>query len=81
MSRTVEVLFPGVAERMRKSAKWQKERYGFTPAFGLFYNLCVNGIFPHLGRIHCEPHLDWKNIVGVCALVVYQDPGELETEE
>lgn len=76
VSRTVEIIFPGVAERMRASAKWQYGRWRIRPMFGLFYNLCVNGIFPHQSRIHCEPHLDFKNVVGVCALLVYQDPSK-----
>ncbi|KAF5323177.1 hypothetical protein D9619_013732 [Psilocybe cf. subviscida] len=46
VSRTVEIIFPGVAERMRASAKWQYGRWRIRPMFGLFYNLCVNGIFP-----------------------------------
>ncbi|KAF5322157.1 hypothetical protein D9619_002095 [Psilocybe cf. subviscida] len=74
VSRTVKIIFPGVAERMARSAKWQGNRWGIKPMFGVFYNLCINGIFPHQKRIHCEPHLDFKNIVGVCALLVYQDP-------
>ncbi|KAF9474801.1 hypothetical protein BDN70DRAFT_898677 [Pholiota conissans] len=33
-------------------------------------------MFPGQTRIHCLPHADAKNIVGVCVLVIYQVPGK-----
>jgi hypothetical protein len=49
--------------------------YGITPQFGLFWNFCINGIFPDQLRIHTEPHADPKNVVGVCVIFVYLIPG------
>jgi hypothetical protein len=71
----VRLMFPGVAERFLKSAEWHKEKHGIEPLFGLFWNFRINGLFPGQKRVHCLPHADAKNIVGVCVLVVYQLPG------
>ncbi|KAF8173480.1 hypothetical protein BJ912DRAFT_931921 [Pholiota molesta] len=76
VSGIVKLVFPGVAERFNKSAQWHQEVYGITPIFGLFWNLCINGLFPNQERIHCLPHADSKNIVGVCVLVIYEIPGK-----
>ncbi|KIJ34806.1 hypothetical protein M422DRAFT_51751 [Sphaerobolus stellatus SS14] len=43
----------------------------------LFWNLCITAWFlveklPK--QIHCKPHVDWKNIVSVCVLIVYTIP-------
>ncbi|KAF8160069.1 hypothetical protein B0H34DRAFT_858712 [Crassisporium funariophilum] len=71
VSSVVNLVFPGVADRFRSSAKW----HGITAPFGLFWNLCINGMFEGQRRIHCLPHADSKNIVGVCVLVIYEIPG------
>lgn len=68
-------MFPGVALRFTESAHWHQKQYGIEPLFGLFWNLCINAVFPGQRRIHCAPHVDSKNIVGVCALLIYQIPG------
>ena len=47
------------------------------PLFGLFWCLCINWSFPGQKRVHCKPHVDSKNVVGVCALVIYEIPGML----
>lgn len=75
VSSQVDSFFPGVAERFRASADWHKVKYSIEPLFGLFWNLCTNAMFEGQKRIHCQPHTDYKNIVGVCAVVVYQIPG------
>ncbi|KAF8200141.1 hypothetical protein BJ912DRAFT_836551, partial [Pholiota molesta] len=76
VSSVVRLIFPGVAERFLKSARWHQEKYGVAPLFDLFWNFCINGLFPDQKRVHCQPHADSKNIVGVCVLVIYQLPGK-----
>ncbi|KDR72454.1 hypothetical protein GALMADRAFT_143286 [Galerina marginata CBS 339.88] len=71
----VQMAFPGVAARFLLSAAWHKENYGIEPSFGLFWNLCINAMFQGQRRIHCLPHADFKNVVGVCVLVIYELPG------
>ncbi|KAF8176786.1 hypothetical protein BJ912DRAFT_797408, partial [Pholiota molesta] len=76
VSSVVRLIFPGVAERFLRSAQWHKEKYGIAPLFDLFWNFCINGLFPGQKRVHCRPHTDAKNVVGVCVLVIYQTPGK-----
>lgn len=71
----VKLMFPGVAKRFEESLAYHEREYGIRPIFGLFWNLCINAPFLGQKRVHCRPHADAKNIVGVCALVVYQRPG------
>lgn len=80
-SSVVKLIFPGVAQRFETSAKWHKETYNIEPLFGHFWNFCLNGLFPGQKRIHCLPHADAKNIVGVCLLAIYQIPGMCRTAE
>lgn len=47
------------------------------PLFDLYFCLCINAAFLGQARIHCLPHADSKNIIGVCALVIYLVPGAL----
>jgi hypothetical protein len=75
VERVVREMFPGVAERFEHSAQWHREQFGIEPLFGAYWNLCINAAFPKQRRIHCIPHVDRKNIVGVCALFVYECPG------
>ncbi|KAH6881232.1 hypothetical protein BKA70DRAFT_1446766 [Coprinopsis sp. MPI-PUGE-AT-0042] len=70
----LELFFPGVAERYAKCVKWHAER-GDEALFGHFFQFCVNATFPGQPRIHCLPHADWKNVIGVCLLVIYEIPG------
>ncbi len=72
----VKLIFPGVAKRFDTSAQWHKETYDIEPLFGYFWNLCINGLFPGQKRIHCLPHADAKNIIGVCLLAIYELPGK-----
>ncbi len=69
-------MFPGVAERVKASAAWHEINHGIKPLFGVFWNLCINALFPGQSRVHCLPHTDFKNIVGVCLLAIYQVPGK-----
>ena len=73
VERVVREVFPGVARRFDESAKWFREQ-GIEPLFGVYWNLCINATFPKQPRIHCDPHVDRKNIVGICALLVYVLP-------
>ncbi|KAF8960543.1 hypothetical protein BDZ97DRAFT_1665701 [Flammula alnicola] len=74
--RVVQTAFPGVAKRFLESAAWHKDKHHVEPLFGLFWNLCINGMFEGQRRIHCLPHADSKNIVGICVLVIYEIPGK-----
>ncbi|KAJ3564788.1 hypothetical protein NP233_g8060 [Leucocoprinus birnbaumii] len=67
--------FPGAATRFKRAAQLLKEKNGPQPLFGLFWNLCINAAFNGQRRVHCKPHADKKNVVGVCALLVYTIPG------
>lgn len=67
----MELAFPGIAKRFKRCAAWHKERHGIEPMFGLFWNFCLNGIFVDQKRVHCKPHADSKNPIGVCALMTY----------
>ncbi|KAJ7259112.1 hypothetical protein B0H12DRAFT_1232098 [Mycena haematopus] len=67
----VTLVFPGVAARFLSDADWHEKRYGIKPMFGLFWNLCLNAWFPGQRRIHCRPHADKKNQIGVCVLLIY----------
>ena len=72
----IKLFFPGVAKRFKDCVEWHREKYSdIRPLFGCFWNLCVNGMFLGQRRIHCCPHADKKNIVGVCLLMVYVLPG------
>ncbi|TFY82050.1 hypothetical protein EWM64_g1963 [Hericium alpestre] len=74
VSQIVGMAFPKIKERFEKCAQWHKNQYGIEPQFGLFYNLCINGIFPGQHRIHTLPHADSKNPISVCALMAYVSP-------
>ncbi|KAJ7795479.1 hypothetical protein B0H14DRAFT_2620894 [Mycena olivaceomarginata] len=67
----VETVFPGVAARFRADAKWHKDKYGIEPHCGLFWNLCLNTWFRGQKHIHCHPHADKKNQIGICILLIY----------
>ncbi|PPQ98313.1 hypothetical protein CVT26_013513, partial [Gymnopilus dilepis] len=76
VSELVVTIFPGVALRAVKSAVWHEARNGIKPLFGLYWNFCINGMFHGQKRIFTSPHADAKNIVGICAVVVYAIPGK-----
>ncbi|KAJ7769625.1 hypothetical protein DFH07DRAFT_768895 [Mycena maculata] len=71
VTSVVKTVFPGVAARFEADAKWHKDRYGIDPMFGLFWNLCLNAWFPNARRVHCKPHADKKNQIGICVLLIY----------
>ncbi|KAJ6530695.1 hypothetical protein B0H19DRAFT_1384612 [Mycena capillaripes] len=71
ISDLVELVFPGVAARFKADAAWHKARYDIEPLFGLFWNLCLNARFRGQRRIHCKPHADAKNTIGICALLIF----------
>ncbi|KAJ2912687.1 hypothetical protein MD484_g7727, partial [Candolleomyces efflorescens] len=71
----LRTFFPNVAERYQRCADWHKAKYGVSPLFGLFWNFCINGIFPDQLRIHTVPHGDPKNVIGACVIFVYVKPG------
>jgi hypothetical protein len=73
VERLIRTVFPGVARRFDISAEYYRE-IGIEPLFGVYWNLCVNAAFPMQPRIHCGPHVDQKNIVGICTLLVYELP-------
>ncbi|KAJ7934412.1 hypothetical protein B0H13DRAFT_1951310, partial [Mycena leptocephala] len=71
VSDIVATVFPGVAARFLADADWHWRRHGIKPMFGLFWCLCLNACFPGQRRIHCRPHADKKNRIGVCVLLIY----------
>ncbi|KAJ7681577.1 hypothetical protein B0H17DRAFT_1205705 [Mycena rosella] len=71
ISDVVEIVFPGIAHQFKQDAKWHEECYGIKPLFGLFWNLCFNAWFHDQRSIHCGPHADKKNQVGICLLLIY----------
>ncbi|KAJ6603066.1 hypothetical protein B0H10DRAFT_2440599 [Mycena sp. CBHHK59/15] len=58
ISDLVELVFPGVAARFKADAAWHKAKYNIEPLFGQ-------------RRIHCKPHADARNVIGICALLIY----------
>ncbi|KAF8225685.1 hypothetical protein L208DRAFT_1055584, partial [Tricholoma matsutake] len=68
-------VFPRVAKCFDESSSWYKKR-GIVPLFGMYWNLCINASFPNQVQVHCGPHADQKNIVGICTLLVYELPGK-----
>ncbi|KAF8869106.1 hypothetical protein BD779DRAFT_1395239, partial [Infundibulicybe gibba] len=78
VSSCLKMMFPGVVRRLQASAEWYETHHHIKPQFGFFWNLCINGIFPGQKRIHSKPHADYKNVVGVCALLVYEIPGRVK---
>lgn len=71
-SSMAEVHFPGVAARYKTCREYIKIKYGITTPFGLFFNWCLNAPRPGVKRVHCDPHVDFKNIaLGICIVFVY----------
>ncbi|KAJ7651585.1 hypothetical protein DFH06DRAFT_942311, partial [Mycena polygramma] len=71
VSSVVKLVFPGVAASFEKEAAIILEMYGITPQFGLFWNFCLNAALEGQDRIHCDPHADRKNRIGVCGLLIH----------
>ncbi|THV02107.1 hypothetical protein K435DRAFT_792779 [Dendrothele bispora CBS 962.96] len=63
--------FPQVAKRYQDCATKLEEMYGIKPLFGLFWNFCVNTPRAGIRRVHCKPHIDYKNIaLGVISTIM-----------
>ncbi|KAJ6512270.1 hypothetical protein C8R47DRAFT_1064866 [Mycena vitilis] len=71
VSSVVKLVFPGVAASFEKEAAIILDTYGIAPQFGLFWNLCLNAAFEGQDRIHCDPHADRKNRIGVCGVLTH----------
>jgi hypothetical protein len=70
MNQVFEQEFPAIARRYKTCA----EALGIKPLFGYFFNFCLNAPRPLLGilRVHCKPHVDWKNLaIGICVIFIY----------
>ncbi|TFK72417.1 hypothetical protein BDN72DRAFT_894773 [Pluteus cervinus] len=70
----LERLFPGTLKRYDRNAAWHFERYGIKRLFDPFWNFCFNACYSGQDRVHCRPHTDHKNIVGVCVVIPYLLP-------
>lgn len=75
-SSLVRLYFPAIADRYQQCINWHHLQTGTQAMFGLFFQFCVNGIFSGQKRVHCRPHTDSKNVIGVCLLMVYENPGK-----
>ncbi|KAK7030912.1 hypothetical protein VNI00_013858 [Paramarasmius palmivorus] len=65
-------VFPKVAERFESCSKRLWKRHRIRAPYGLFFNWCLNGVVSGVPRVHCEPHVDFKNVaLGVCMVYVY----------
>jgi len=71
VTSVVRLVFPGVAASFEKEAAWYYKEYKIKPLFGLFWNFCLNAALKGQRRVHCDPHADRKNRIGVCALLIY----------
>jgi hypothetical protein len=71
ISDLVELVFPGAAARFKADTAWHKAKYDIELLFGLFWNLCLNARFRGQRCIHCKPHADAKNVIGICALLIF----------
>jgi hypothetical protein len=69
----MHTVFLGVAGHFDKLAEYYHEN-GIELLIGVYWNLCMNAAFPEQPCVHCGPHVDQKNIVGICILLVYELP-------
>jgi len=70
MNQVFEQEFPAIALRYKACA----DTLGIKPLFGYFFNFCLNAPRPRFGirRVHCKPHVDWKNLaIGICVIFIY----------
>jgi hypothetical protein len=75
MNREFKKRFPKLAERFENCRKF----HGIPrdECYGYFFNFCLNMARPHIGlkRVHCKPHVDWKNLaIGICVIFIYGKP-------
>ncbi|KAG1834973.1 hypothetical protein DFJ58DRAFT_847503 [Suillus subalutaceus] len=74
-SKSVGGEFPLLARRYMACA----EALGIQPLYGHFFNFCLNSARAGVPRVHCSPHVDWKNIaIGVCVIFIY---GQFNSKE
>lgn len=68
MNKFFQDHFKSISKRYKRCAK----TLGIKPHFGYFFNFCINAALDSTNRIHCAPHVDWKNLaVGICVVFVY----------
>ncbi|TFK60128.1 hypothetical protein BDN72DRAFT_864607 [Pluteus cervinus] len=72
ITKLLRARFPGVALRYQNNITWHWKHNRIRPKFGLFWNYCFNAMYAGQKRVHCGPHSDSKNIVGICAVMVYE---------
>ncbi|KAF9045653.1 hypothetical protein BDZ89DRAFT_1127585 [Hymenopellis radicata] len=71
-SSMAEAHFPGIAGRYKACRDYMRTKYNIPAQFGLFFNWCLNAPRPSVKRVHCDPHVDFKNIaLGICVIFVY----------
>ncbi|KAK7019813.1 hypothetical protein VNI00_017902 [Paramarasmius palmivorus] len=68
----IRKVFPGIYKRFMDCSQWMEQNYGLKAPYGVFFNFCLNGVVDGYQRVHCQPHVDFKNVaLGVCMLFVY----------
>ncbi|KAG1848262.1 hypothetical protein F4604DRAFT_1687795 [Suillus subluteus] len=68
MNCVFQAEFPLLAKRYSDCA----QTLGISPLYGYFFNFCLNSARAGVKRVHCSPHVDWKNIaIGVCVIFIY----------
>ncbi|KAG1893200.1 uncharacterized protein F5891DRAFT_1196730 [Suillus fuscotomentosus] len=68
MNRVFRAEFPLLAKRYADCS----QALGISPLYGHFFSFCLNSARAGVERVHCSPHVDWKNIaIGVCVVFVY----------
>ncbi|KAK7047835.1 hypothetical protein VNI00_006163 [Paramarasmius palmivorus] len=64
--------FPGIHQRFSDCSEWMRKHHRLQAPYGVFFNFCLNGVSVDTDRVHCEPHVDFKNVaLGVCMIFVY----------
>ncbi|KAF8992458.1 hypothetical protein BDZ89DRAFT_1151085 [Hymenopellis radicata] len=49
-----------------------EKKHSLSPQFGLYWNWCLNAVRAGVKRVHCDPHVDAKNLaLGICIVFVY----------
>ncbi|KAG1717402.1 hypothetical protein EDB19DRAFT_1653814 [Suillus lakei] len=78
MNAVFQEEFPLLARRYRACA----EALRIQPLYGHFFNFCLNSARAGVRRVHCSPHVDWKNIaIGVCVLAADSTSGKFNSKE
>jgi hypothetical protein len=72
MNQLFKNQFPEIVKRFEKCRKTLGLEQ--TQTYGYFFNFCLNAARPGVGlkRVHCRPHVDWKNLaIGICVIFIY----------